>query len=95
MMKTGLRTRKLGKRKYKCSYVFVSPFITGTSSGIILDHTYFRYSIIGGDGASNFTIDAIYGKIDPLGIIDFESIPQNSGDDKHFSPRYIRYYNKS
>ena len=69
--------------------------MSGTSSATICAHYHFRYNIIGGDGASNFTIDTINGKIDPLGIIDFESIPQNSGDDKHFSPRYIRHYNKS
>ena len=79
--------RKLGKKKYKCSHVFVKS--SGISSAIICVHYHFRYNIIGGDGASNFTIDTINGKIDPLGIIDFESIPQHSGDDNHFSPRYV------
>ena len=92
----GLRTQKLGKKTYKYSYGFCVAFQSSSTPIVkICAHHYFRYNIIGGDGASNFTIDTINGKIDPLGIIDFESIPQNSGDDKHFSPRYIGYYNKS
>ena len=67
---------------------------TGTSRFKICVDDHFRYNIIGGDGASNFTIDTINGKIDPLGIIDFESIPQHSGDEKHFSPRYIKFHDK-
>ena len=52
------------------------------------DINYFiRYIIVGGSAARNFSIDTIRGSIKPIGIIDFESIPDNLGDSAHFSAR--------
>ena len=48
---------------------------------------YLRYTIVGGNGAGNFTIDKINGKIEPIGMIDFESVPDNIENSLQFSPR--------
>ena len=46
-----------------------------------------RYTIVGGNFASNFSIDKISGKIEPIGIIDFESVPDDTQNSLQFSPR--------
>lgn len=46
-----------------------------------------RYTIVGGDFASNFSIDRISGKIEPIGMIDFETVSDDTQNSLQFSPR--------
>ena len=52
-----------------------------------ISYFFTRYTIVGGTAARNFTIDTISGKIEPIGIIDFESIPEDLEETLQFSPR--------
>ena len=49
--------------------------------------TFYRYAVIGGSAARNFTVDTISGKVEPIGVIDFESIPEDIQSNSQFSPR--------